>query len=161
MIPGKLERFLEDRANVATAGTRDRDVVPYGHRVVGWRVGADHQTLSCMVPALFVNHLVENLTGNGCFAVTVEEFPTHETYQFKGQYLRHRDAGADDQRLVGRVRERFARGVRSVLAEVPEGILRDCILEPVLVIEMRVDEIFLQTPGPGAGTRIVPHAELR
>src|SRR5215510_867745 len=108
MIPGKLERFHEDRANVGTAGSRDRDLVPCGHRVVGWRIGTDHRTLACMVPALSVTNLVENLTDNGSFAVTIEEFPSHETYQFKGQYLRHRDASADDQRLVARVRERFA-----------------------------------------------------
>jgi hypothetical protein len=149
MIPGKLERFLED----------DRDLVPCGHRIVGWRVGADHQTLACMVPALFLTGLVENLTDNGRFAVTIEEFPTHETYQFKGQYLRHRDAGAEDQRLVARIRERFARSVRSVLTEIPEAVLRDVVLDPAVIVEMRVEEIFLQTPGPGAGTRIVPPAE--
>src|SRR5688572_31832727 len=27
---------------------------------------------------------------NGQLALTVEDFPAHETYQFKGRYLRHR-----------------------------------------------------------------------
>ena len=38
MIPGKIVRFLEQHANLAFAGTRDRDRVPYGHRVSGWHV---------------------------------------------------------------------------------------------------------------------------
>ena len=90
LIPGKLVRFLEQYANVAFAGIRDRDLVPFGHRVCGWRVGADQRTMTILVPDEFLPRLLESLQQNGELAVTVEEFPSHETYQFKGQYRRHR-----------------------------------------------------------------------
>ena len=41
VIPGKIVRFLEQHANLAFAGTRNRDRVPYGHRVSGWHVSGD------------------------------------------------------------------------------------------------------------------------
>ena len=53
MIPGKIVRFLEQHANLAFAGTRDRDRVPYGHRVSGWHVNADARTLTALVPEPF------------------------------------------------------------------------------------------------------------
>jgi hypothetical protein len=33
------------------------------------------------------------------------------------------------------------------------------ILRPALAVEFEVREIFMQTPGPGAGTRLVPPAD--
>ena len=105
MIPGKLVRFLEHHANVAFAGTRDRDLVPFGHRVSGWRVGADHRTITILFPDEFLPNLIESLQQNGELAVTVEEFPSHETYQFKGRYLRHRGIQDDDLENTERLRQ--------------------------------------------------------
>ncbi|HZM14717.1 MAG TPA: hypothetical protein VFE28_01840 [Candidatus Krumholzibacteria bacterium] len=156
MIPGKIQRFLEEYANVATSGSRDRDLVPYGHRVIGWRIGADRDSLICLVPAQFTDQLVDNLTDNGQYSVTIEEFPSHETYQFKGRYLRHRDPEPQDHAAHARIVARFQKGVRTMFPELPEQLLRDYMLEPALAVEIQVEEIFLQTPGPGAGTRLVP-----
>ena len=159
MVPGKIQRFLEERANIGSAGSCGPDLVPHVHRVSGWRLGADHQTLTCLIPALFTEHLLEALEDNGRFAITIEEFPSHETYQFKGKYLSHRDANAEDHRSTARMRERWTPGVRSLFPEMPAEILDDYILEPALAVDIRVEEIFLQTPGPGAGTRLVPPTE--
>jgi len=159
MIPGKIVRFLEQYANVAFAGTRDRDLVPYGHRVCGWSVGADQRTMTAFIPEEFRPKLIESLQENGELAVTVEEFPSHETYQFKGRYLRHRPLQDADIEAVGRVRERFLKSIRRLYSEAPEHLLRAFILAPALAVEFDVREIYLQTPGPGAGSRLVPPAE--
>ena len=52
----KLIRFLE-HANVAFAGSRDRDLVPFGHRVSGWRIGADQRTMTIFFPDEFLHQL--------------------------------------------------------------------------------------------------------
>jgi len=158
-IPGRIVRFLEQSANVAFAGTRDHDLVPYGHRVSGWRVGADGRTLTALVAQHFTAHLVESLEDNGEIALTVEEFLSHETYQFKGRYLRHRPPQDQDIEVVGRIRERFLKGIRQFYADAPEHVLNAFILAPALAVDFDVREIYLQTPGPGAGARLVPPAE--
>jgi len=158
-IPGRIVRFLEDTANLAFAGTRDRDLVPYGHRVSGWLVGANGCTVTALIAEHFTARLVESLQDNGELALTVEEFPSHETYQFKGRYLRHRPLQDADIEAVGRVRERFLKSIRRLYSEAPEHLLRAFILAPALAVEFDVREIFLQTPGPGAGSRLVPPAE--
>ncbi len=159
MIPGKIVRFLEQRANVAFAGTRDRDLVPHGHRVSGWRVDADGGTLTALVPEQSAAHLVESLEDNGQFALTVEESPSHETYQFKGRYLRHRPLQDDDVETVDRIRERFVKNLRPIFADLPEHALEAFVLKAHVAVEFEVIEIYLQTPGPGAGARLVPPAE--
>jgi hypothetical protein len=156
MIPGKIIRFLEQHANVAFAGTRNQDLVPYGHSVSGWRVGADGRSLTALIAERFTNRLVESLEDNGEFALTVEEFPSHETYQFKGRYLRHRPLQPQDVEVVDRIRERFLKCVRPLYSDAPEDLLKAFILKPCLAVEFEVSEIYLQTPGPGAGTRLVP-----
>jgi hypothetical protein len=156
VIPGKIVRFLEHYANVAFAGTRDRDLVPFGHRVSGWRVGADHRTMTIVFPDEFRARLLESLQQNGELAVTVEEFPSHETYQFKGRYVCDREVQDADLDNVERIRQRFVKSLRPMYPHVPEDVLKGFVSPPSLAVDFEVLEIFLQTPGPGAGTRLVP-----
>jgi hypothetical protein len=159
VIPGKIVRFLEQHANIAFAGTRDRDRVPYGHRVSGWHVSADGRTLTALVAERFTVRLVESLEDNGELALTVEEFPSHETYQFKGRYRNHRPLRDEDYAVVSRIRERFVKSMRPLFVDVPEPVLQAFTLKPSLAVEFDVREVFVQTPGPGAGTRLVPPAD--
>src|SRR5829696_8537227 len=100
MIPTEIVTFLEG-ACVGFAGTRDRNLVPYVHRVTAWRVGPDRQTMTCMISKPFLKNLLSSLEENGEFAVTVSGSTSgvhrsnpprpatdaHETYQFKGKYI--------------------------------------------------------------------------
>src|SRR5262245_23007959 len=115
--------------------------------------------MTILVPGEFRDRLVDALLHNRELAVTVEEFPSHETYQFKGQYLRHRDAQNEDGEIVERVRRRFVKSLRPVHPEAPVEVLGAFVSPPAVAIEFEVLEIFLQTPGPGAGTRLVPPME--
>ena len=158
-IPGRVLRFLEQYANLAFAGTRSRELVPYGHRVSGWVVGDGGQTLVALIPESSTSHLLESLQDNGELALTVEEFPSHETYQFKGRYLRHRQVRPEDVAVVERIRERFVKGVRHVFTDAPPQVFNAYIQLPAVAVEFEVQEIFVQTPGPGAGERLAPPAE--
>jgi hypothetical protein len=159
MIPEKIARFLEQRANVAFAGTRNRDLVPFGHRISGWCIGGDRHALTAFVPEPFTAGLVESLQENGELALTVEDFPAHETYQFKGRYVRHRPVQREEIAIVDRIRARFMKNMRTVFPALPEGTAGAFILKPAFAVEFEVSAIYVQTPGPGAGARIVPPAE--
>ena len=156
MIPGKIIRFLEERASIAFAGTRDANLVPRGHRVAGWLVGDGGRTLTVLVPESSTPHLVESLQDNGRIAVTLEQVGTHETYQLKGRYLSHRPVRPSDADVASRTRERFAKGIRSLSPPGVAELLAPSIPAPSLAIEIEIHEVFLQTPGPGAGTRLAP-----
>ena len=124
MIPGKIVRFLDQSASVAFVGTRDGNLVPFGHRVSGWRLGAEQRTMTIFLPDDFTGTVVDLLRQNGELAVTIEAFPVHETYQFKGRYLRHRAPLPDDIEAVDRIRQRFVRNMRTVPFGPPEDALK-------------------------------------
>ena len=159
VIPGKIIRFLEQYANVAFAGTCDRDLVPFGHRVCGWRVGDDQRTMTVLFPDEFTRRFLESLQQSGELALTVEEFAPHETYQFKGHYLHHRAVLDGDIEIAERIRRRFVKSMRPIHPDRPEDVLKAFVPSPALAVEFEVLEIFLQTPGPGAGTRLIPPIE--
>jgi hypothetical protein len=156
VIPGKIARFLEQHANVAAAGTRDEKLVPHVHRVSGWRLEPDQKTLSVMIAESFAEHLRESLEDNGQFSFTVEAFPSHETYQFKGRSRQVRPASEGDNDVVRRVRDRWLRDTRTFFGPDSDVFLGGFVLNPDLTVEFEVQEIYLQTPGPGAGGRLYP-----
>jgi hypothetical protein len=90
--------------------------------------------------------------------VTVEHIGPHETYQFKGSYAGSRPLTREDQATWERLRTRFAVTVRGIDPNtgLTDSWLADYIPPPEIVVRMRVREIFLQTPGPGAGKRLLP-----
>ena len=160
MIPGKIARFLEQHANTALAGTRDRNLVPSGHRVSGWQIGTDGRTLIAFIPDPFAGPLVDALLDNGQIAITLEEIPVHETYQVKGRYLSHRPVRPEDIEIANRTRERFVKSVAALYRNAAlANLLRASIASPTVAVEIEVREVFVQTPGPGAGARIYPPPE--
>ena len=157
MIPVKIIRFLEDRASLGFAGTRDGNLVPSGHRVPGWHVDQSGRTLTVFMPDASAPRLLEALRDNGRIAITFEEVGTHETYQVKGRYLSHRPVQPAEIEIAGAMRERFARGLRSLNNdEQVAALMAASIPAPGLAVEVGVEEVFVQTPGPGAGARIAP-----
>ncbi len=160
VIHGRILRFVEQNANLGFAGTRDRDLVPCGHRVAAWRVGANHRTITAFVADQHTNRMIESLEENGEVALTIEEFPSHETYQFKGRYLRHRPIAPEDLEIVARTRARFVKSVQPIYADVPEQLLKSYIVAPKTAVEFELVAIYLQTPGPGAGSRLVPPEDV-
>ena len=154
MIPGVIVEFL-GRASVAVAGTRDQNLVPHIHFVSGWQVSEDSTELTCFIPAKFTDNLISSLEDNGQLARTVEQIGPHETYQFKGDYLDSRPLQEDDLSIYEDCRERFVSACLPRFG-IPEDVLRRYISKPSLAVRFKVREIFVQTPGPSAGKRLVP-----
>lgn len=157
-IPSVLARFLEERGSVGVAATRDRSLRPRVHGLSGWFVADQGRELVCLVSRGFTEGLLSSLEENGQFAAAIEHIGPHETYQFKGAYAGSRPPTPEDQALWERLRARFAATIKAVdpTMGLTDAWLRDYIPPPEIVVRMRVREIFLQTPGPGAGKRLVP-----
>jgi hypothetical protein len=152
-LPGVIVQFL-DRASVAIGCTRDRDLVPRIHYVSGWQLDADQRSIWCFIPEAFTPGLQSSLEDNGHFALTVEHIGPHECYQFKGRYRSMRPSTEYDRAVVARCRERFASAVTALLSNYASQsqALRRYILDPAVAVRFDVREVYLQTPGPGAGS---------
>jgi hypothetical protein len=152
-----LLKFLE-RASLGFAGTRDRDRVPHFHWVAGWSVEPDRANLAFFLGGPFAERLLHDVAECPRLALTIEHIGPHETYQFKGAFAGSRPVGPAERAASERCRERFVRDVLAIDTRwnfTPEGLAR-YHGGPALVVVLQVDEIYLQTPGPGAGRRIVP-----
>jgi hypothetical protein len=162
-IPGMIAEFLEARSTVGVACTRDRELRPRVHFLSGWAVAEGGRELECLVGRGFAEGLPEALRECPLLSVTIEQIGPHETYQFKGAVVGSRPPGPDDRALWERTRARFSEAVRRVDPRLglTDGHLRDYIPPPELALRLSVREIFLQTPGPGAGRRLAPPPEDR
>ena len=156
-IPDDILRFVDEQANIGFAGTRNASLVPLGHRVSGWRIAADGKTLTAFLPNLSVARFLEAVADNGQVAIVVEEVGTHETYQMKGRYLRHRPTTPEEVGLSATQRERFVEGLRRLYPHpgLPD-LMRASIPDATTAVDVDVQEVFLQTPRPGAGRRVWP-----
>lgn len=160
-LPGVLVQFL-DRASVAIGCTRDATLAPTIHYASGWQLDGDQRSIWCFIPEPFTPRLRSSLEENGHFALTVEHIGPHECYQFKGTYVEMRPATDVDREIVARCRERFAAalcGLNPLLAP-NKDVLRRYILDPAVAVRFAVREVYLQTPGPGAG-RLLAQLEAR
>jgi hypothetical protein len=85
-------------------------------------------------------------------ALTVSRVTDHVTWQAKGVCVQIRPARASERALVTGQAEAF----RAHLGEI--GIAEDLTAAwrfwPCVAIRLRVDQLFNQTPGPGAGARV-------
>jgi hypothetical protein len=101
---------------------------------------------------------LENLADGGRVALTTTDFVTMVSWQLKGRAALVEPATAAD-----RIRfDVFCAGCLGLLAPlqgVPEATIARLIPADVMACEMVVEQVFDQTPGPGAGARIAPEVE--
>ena len=158
MIPEEIETFLRERATVAVCATRNAKCLPEIHCVSGWLVMEDHETVACSIPSGFTTGLIDSLDDNGQFTMTVEQIESHVTYQLKGDYVGSHAPSEVDIQAHESARQRFATVVNELFG-LPADLCAAYIPPPEIAVRFKVREIFLQTPGPRAGRRLVPVEE--
>lgn len=153
MIPDRVVELLHGPAFMQ-AGTRDAQLRPAHTWVIGAVVHADRETVSFFVPETRSARVLSNLQDNGRVALGIG-LVSHEAYQLKGTYLSSRPTGDEDIALQEAYRAKVLAALRQAY---PDQIARPVVLgfayRPGVAVTFRADEIFLQTPGPGAGNRM-------
>jgi hypothetical protein len=152
MIPDRVVEVLHGPTWIQI-GSRDEALRPAHTVAVGAVVHDDRQTVTVFVPTARSGRVLRDLTGNGRIAVGLA-LASHESYQLKGTYISSRPTDDTDR---ARQEARRAALLESALeAGYPETIARPLALglaiTPGVAITFRAEEVFLQTPGPGAGT---------
>ena len=159
-VPGSSKGIIPDRVvevlhgpAFMQIGTRDEALRPAHTLAVGAVIHEDRQTVTVFVPIARSERVLRDLTGNGRIALGVA-LASHEAYQLKGTYVSSRPT--DDADRVRQEAYRAALLASALAAGYPEAIARPLTLgfaySPGVAITFRAEEVFLQTPGPGAGT---------
>ena len=154
MIPGRIVEVIHGAAFMHV-GTCDERLRPAHAFAIGAVVHADHEAITFFVPEGRSERILSNLRSNGKVALAVG-LPTHEAYQLKGSYISSRPTDTKDRTVQEIYRSKLL--AAALQAGYPEQVMQPFVLgfvyQPAVAITFRVEDIFLQTPGPEAGKRI-------
>ena len=148
MISPELASFLESGVSILV-GTRDARLLPECTRALGARVEAGGTELTVFLPDAISAVTVANLRQNGRLAVAFSRAQDHRSFQVKGQLVALGPATAQDRVALERYRCAWATEL-SVVGLPPRVTLR-VVHWPAQAARLRVEAVFVQTPGPGAG----------
>ncbi len=151
MIPKKLVDFMNGPV-IINIGARNNQLQPAFNRSVGAIVSEDRETMTVFVFEPFADVILKNLNDNGRISLIAASMPSHETYQFKGAYVSSRKTENKDLELQENYRNKLLEHFKPF--DFPENFIRNMPYNPSIAVTFRVEEIFVQTPGPGAGKKI-------
>jgi hypothetical protein len=153
IIPDRVVEVLRGPA-VMVVATRDAGLRPAHACVVGAVVDDDCRTVTFFVPESRSGRLLSDLLDNGRVAFSFG-LASHEAYQLKGTYLSSRPTTSEDVALQDAYRMKLLAAFRQVYSEeIARPYTLGVAYQPGVAVTFRVEEVFVQTPGPGAGARM-------
>jgi hypothetical protein len=151
-MPQELLRSFATGGVSVFVGTVDAEGLPACCRGIAIASRDDFDTVTVYVPAATGQETVANVATTRRVAISCSRPLTHETIQIKGITRNVRLAPAAEEPLV---RGRLA-DFGSVLEEIgfPHAITSRIACWPAFAIEVSVEQVFDQTPGPNAGAEV-------
>ncbi|MFN8095719.1 MAG: pyridoxamine 5'-phosphate oxidase family protein [Vicinamibacteria bacterium] len=144
-------RHLEPGRSILV-GTVDPSGWPAACRGLCLVVDDDRQGFTVYVPVATGAETVANIASNGRVAVAATEPASHTSIQLKGRTRAVRVARSDEEERVRLSLDRFADSLD--LVGLPRGVTRTMTCWPAFAIEVAVEAVFDQTPGPRAGALV-------
>jgi hypothetical protein len=147
----RLEKCLLPGVSVIV-GSVDALGNPAVCRAVGLRSNDELATATVFVPVATSRQTIANVAMTRRLAVVTTHPISHCATQLKGTVEATRLARADEESFVNDHFDSFG-GVLNTIG-YPARLTRSVVRWPAFAIEMRVEEIYEQSPGPKAGTRL-------
>ena len=151
MIHGPLAAFLQEGVGIHIA-TRNAALEPNGTRALAVKVEDDGRHLAVYVARVASVRILGDLEDNGQAAVSFGRPVDDKACQVKGTFLAARDASDDERPLIAAQWDGFLASLEQI--GIPRAATRAWITWPAVAIRLRVNAVFDQTPGPGAGAQI-------
>lgn len=143
----ELVEFLESGISILV-GSRDARLVPEVARVMGTRLDTGGRELTLFVPVATGARTLSNARDNGRLAVCFTSVD-HRSYQVKGRLVRAGEATETDRRVIESYRAALAQ--HFAIVGLPPRVTYRVTHWPAHALTMAVEDVYLQTPGPGAG----------
>jgi hypothetical protein len=149
-IDEEMKALIEDAAVVI--GTRDSDFVPEMTYAWGPRVLDGGRQVDLFVDRDAAKQTLANLRTNRQIAASCGNPINYQAVQLKGWCVEIADPTPQDEAWVERHREAFSEAIRA--RGVPSHVTRTLWSRYIVRIRLSVDEVYDQTPGPGAGRKL-------
>ncbi|HKX45324.1 MAG TPA: pyridoxamine 5'-phosphate oxidase family protein, partial [Planctomycetota bacterium] len=144
----ELAQFVQSGLSIQV-GTRSASLLPEAVRAVGARVEEGGAEVTVFVPAATGARTVANARENGRIAVCFARIEDHKTIQLKGTVVAAEPARDADRELVDRYRGGIAKSL--AFFGLPQRLTYRIAHWPAHALRFRVESVYVQTPGPGAG----------
>ena len=151
MSDPRVRRCLEEGTSVLV-GSVDSQGRPSTCRAIALSSPDDLQTVTVFVPVRTSQETIANVATTHRLAIVATHPVEHLSIQLKGTAGTTRLAREDEAPFVRERLGRFADVLNTI--GVPRRITRAVACWPAFAIDMRVEEIYDQTPGPNAGSRV-------
>ena len=156
-IPDKIKAFIESGTSVVV-GTRDMGLAPEIVRVWGPRVSEDRLSVSVCVALATSGKTRDNLEINGRISVSFT-LPTNlQSVQLKGTWIETTEPNAADLMAVEQHREAFSSLNEriGIPRRATDTLWRRELETSSVLVKLRfvTEQVFDQTPGPNAGSRL-------
>lgn len=148
LITDAVVTFLGIARSVA-AGSCDARGIPHGTRAAALRVWPDRQHATLYLAEAIAATTLSNVRETGRLAIQVSHPIDHRTLQLKGRATQLRAAREDEHAYVSQFVGEFGQVLDKI--GLPLELMQRMAHWPASAIDLRVEEIYLQTPGPGAG----------
>jgi hypothetical protein len=143
--------FIESGVSILV-GTRDAELSPACGRAMGARVDLERGVLTIYLPEATSARTLANLRDNAQIAVTFSRPMTHRSLQVKGVCAAVRASGEADRVTQEQYRAGYAEQL--LVVGVPRAQSSRMTYWPSVAVDVAVRDLFVQTPGPGAGRRL-------
>jgi hypothetical protein len=147
----RIDRCLEAGNSVLVA-TVDAQNAPSCCRAIAIRSMDTLETVIVYLPIATSQRIIQDVATTHRIAVAATHIIDHCSTQLKGTARTARIAGDNEMAFVKNRLDAFGDVIESI--GVPRRTARTVAYWPAFAVEMRVEEIFDQTPGPNAGSRL-------
>jgi hypothetical protein len=148
VLTSELVEFMESGVSLLI-GTRNAELRPTGRRAFGAQIDAANGSATVFLPAFGAEIALANLKDNGQIAATFARPMDHRALQIKGQCSSFHETSAAERVVQDRYFAAFAESLR--LLGQQESLLQRVRYFPSYAVIFRIESMFEQTPGPGAG----------
>jgi hypothetical protein len=132
--------------------TVDEKNIPSCCRAMALVSTDDVQTVTVYVPIATSHDTIRNLATTRRIAIAATNPIDHASIQLKGSMVNSRVARDEEASLVKSRLNAFAEVLDSI--GIPSVMTRNATCWPAFAVDVKVEEVFDQTPGPKAGTRV-------
>lgn len=151
---GPQTQHLLRSGSALLVGITGPDGEPYTGRGWGCTMSSDDGRIRLLVPA--GDPVLDGAVLPGApIACTATDIRTLQSVQAKGRVLRTEPATAEDARVSGRYRRAMFDAIHEVDG-FPVDLLEKLVPAGLTAVTVQMEELFDQTPGPGAGAPVGP-----
>lgn len=151
VLPADLVDFIESGVSILV-GTRDASLRPEATRAVGAQVASDRAHVSVFLAERWAARTIADLEQTGVIAVGFSRMFDNYSIQLKGDGAVVREAGDADRLVPERWRAAYVEQL--YMGGIPRSLMSRIHVWPAKIVTFAVGDIFVQTPGPGAGARL-------